>query len=159
MSHKCLTLGTSKNIKFGEVMEGGGDLWNCPKSASKQLRAFESDENKRRIASEWNHHRGMLLLWQVLGVRKKVKVMEVMEGRRRERSPKSAPTHLQACKRDEIRAETNWKNYEEGKSDIKDQRWEWECGQAQDALGIEVTAMGSADEMENKQWSLLRWCY
>jgi hypothetical protein len=35
-------------------------------------------------------------------------------------------------------------------------RGKWECGQAQDSLGIEVIAMGSAEEVGNKPWSLLR---
>lgn len=82
-----------------------------------------------------------------------------MEGRRRERSPKSALTHSRACKRDEIKAEDQLKGLRRGKSGMKTQRSTWKCGKVQDALGIEVSAMGSAEEVGNKLRSLLRWCY
>jgi len=42
---------SQKYIENGEVMEGRGSCENV-QSPSKHLRAFESDENKRRTSSE-----------------------------------------------------------------------------------------------------------
>jgi hypothetical protein len=48
--------------------------------------------------------------------------MEGPQGRKRDILPKSAPTHLRACKRDEIRAEDQLKELGRGQSDIETQR-------------------------------------